>query len=460
MKLQIKSLESQLKKKPLVAIVGRSNVGKSSLFNRLIGWRKAIVEDIPGVTRDRNYAEAVWRGVEFELVDTGGFEPETDDLHLSLARGQIRKAIEEADLIIFLLDGQTGVMPQDREILDMLRKSDKNVISVINKIDHEKHEIRALEFHSLGIDDVISISAVHSRKIDELLDAILEKITVVEYRSDHINEEQEIRVAVIGKPNVGKSTLINRIIGEERLLTSPLPGTTRDSVDTILDRGGKKYILIDTAGIRRRSKITSSVERFSVMRAIKSIERTDIVLHMIDSQDGPTHQDARLSELIRDKGKGCIILLNKWDLVPRDISEISGIEEIVREKLKATDFAPVILVSALTGKNVSKIFEKVDLVYDNLYRRLTTKVLNNLLNKITSINPLPHYQGREIKFYYISQPMSNPPTYVIFTNSLKGVPDNYVRYLENKFRDELPLEGVPVKFIFRAKRHRYKQITQ
>lgn len=448
------------RKRPLIAIVGRPNVGKSSLFNRLIGWRKAIVEDIPGVTRDRNYAKALWRGVEFELVDTGGFEPKTDDLHLSLAKGQIRKAIEEADLIIFLLDGQTGVMPQDREILDMLRKSDKDVISVINKIDHEKHEIRAVEFHSLGIDDVITISAEHGRKIDELLDAILEKIPLVEYRSDHIIEKQEIRVAVIGKPNVGKSTLINRIIGEERLLTSPLPGTTRDSVDTSLDRRGKKYIFIDTAGIRRRSKITSSVERFSVMRAIKSIERTDIVLHMIDAQDGPTHQDARLSELIKDKGKGCIILLNKWDLVPRDVSEIPGIQEIVREKLKATDFAPVMLVSALTGKNVNKIFEKVDLVYDNLYRRLTTKVLNNLLNRITSINPLPHYQGREIKFYYISQPMSNPPTYVIFTNSLKGVPDNYVRYLENKFRAELPLEGVPVKFIFRARRSRYKQFSQ
>ncbi|MGB7293592.1 MAG: ribosome biogenesis GTPase Der [Thermodesulfobacteriota bacterium] len=446
--------------KPLVAIVGRPNVGKSSLFNRLIGWRKAIVEDIPGVTRDRNYAMAEWRGLEFELVDTGGFEPDTDDLHLFLAKSQIRKAIEEADLIIFLLDGQAGAMPQDREISDMLRKSDKNVISVINKIDDEKHEIRAVDFHSLGIDDPMTISAAHGRKIDELLDAILDRTAVVKYRRDDIGQKKEIRVAVIGKPNVGKSTLINRIVGEERLLTSPLPGTTRDSVDTILDRNGKKYIFIDTAGIRRRSKITSSVERFSVMRAIKSIERTDVVLHMIDSQDGPTHQDARLSELIKDKGKGCIILLNKWDLVPRNVSEISGIQEIVRDKLRATDFAPVMLVSALTGKNVNKIFEKVDLVYANQYRRLTTKVLNNLLNKVTSINPPPHYGGREVKFYYISQPMSNPPTYVIFTNSLKGVPDNYARYLENRFRDELPLEGVPVKFIFRARRKRHKQIAQ
>ncbi len=445
---------------PLVAIVGRPNVGKSSLFNRLIGWRKAIVDDIPGVTRDRNYAKAEWRGLEFELVDTGGFEPETDDLYLSLARGQIRKAIEEADLIIFLLDGQAGAMPQDREILDMLRKSDKNVISVINKIDDEKHEIRAFDFHSLGIDAPMTISAAHGRKIDELFDAILERTAVAEYPSDNIVEKKEIRVAVIGKPNVGKSTLINRIIGEERLLTSPLPGTTRDSVDTTLVRRGKKYVLIDTAGIRRRSKITSSVERFSVIRAIKSIERTDIVLHMIDSQDGPTHQDARLSELIKDKGKGCIILLNKWDLLPRDITEIRDIHGIVRDKLRATDFAPVMLVSALTGKNVNKIFERVDLAYDNLYRRLTTKVLNNLLNRVTSVNPPPHLGGKEIKFYYISQPMSNPPTYVIFTNSVKGVPDNYAKYLENRFRDELPLEGVPVKFIFRARRNRYKRIAQ
>jgi len=342
----------------------------------------------------------------------------------------------------------------------MLRKSDKNVISVINKIDDEKHEIRAVDFHSLGIDDPMTISAAHGRKINELLDAILERTAVAEYSSDDIVEKQEIRVAVIGKPNVGKSTLINRIIGEERLLTSPLPGTTRDSVDTILVRKGKKYVLIDTAGIRRRSKITSSVERFSVIRAIKSIERTDIVLHMIDSQDGPTHQDARLSELIKDKGKGCIILLNKWDLFPGDISEIPDIQEIVKDKLRATDFAPVMLVSALTGKNVNKIFERVDLAYGNLYGRLSTKVLNNLLDRVTSVNPPPHSGGREIKFYYISQPMSNPPTYVIFTNSVKGVPDNYVKYLENRFRDELPLEGVPVKFIFRARRNRYKQIAR
>ena len=351
-------------------------------------------------------------------------------------------------------------MPQDREISEVLRKSDKAVISVVNKIDHEKHEIRVVDFYSLGIDELITVSAVHGRKIDELLDTILPRIATVEHRSGNTSQKQQIRVAVVGKPNVGKSTLINRMLGEERLLTSPLPGTTRDAVDTILDRQGKKYLFIDTAGIRRRSKITSSVERFSVNRAIKSIERTDIVLHMIDSQDGPTHQDARLSQLIKDKGKGCIILLNKWDLVPGEISKTPGIQGIVREKLRATDFAPVMLVSALTGKNVNKIFEKVDLVYDNLNRRLSTKVLNKLLNRVTSINPPPHYAGIEVKFYYISQPMSNPPTYVIFTNSLKGVADNYVRYLENQFRDELPLDGVPVKFIFRARRNRYKRITQ
>lgn len=447
-------------KRAVVAIVGRPNVGKSSLFNRLIGWRKAIVEDIPGVTRDRNYAEVEWGTKKFQLVDTGGFEPESGDFHLSLVRGQIRKAIDEADLIIFLLDAQTGVMPQDVEILDVLRKSGKRVMGAINKVDHEKHEIKEAEFHSLGIDELFTVSATHGRKIDELLDAVVKKIAVDEIENLQGSQKPEMRVAVIGKPNVGKSTLINRILGEDRLLTSPFPGTTRDSVDTLLNRGGKIYVLIDTAGIRKRSKITSSVERFSVVRAIKSIERADIVLHMIDSQDGPTHQDSRLSELIRDKGKGCIVLLNKWDLVPMDLSGIPGVEQIVKEKLRSTDFAPVLLVSALTGKNVTKIFEKVDLVYGNLYRRLSTKVLNNLLAKVTATNPLPRYQGREIKFYYISQPMSNPPTYVIFTNSMKGVPDNYVRYLENRFRDELPLDGVPVRFIFRARRSRGKPIAQ
>ncbi|MDA2918511.1 ribosome biogenesis GTPase Der [Desulfobacterota bacterium AH_259_B03_O07] len=440
------------KVKPIVAIVGRPNVGKSSLFNRIIGWRKAIVDDIPGVTRDRNYADVDWSGIEFTLVDTGGFELETDDLYLSLLGKQVRIAIEEADLLLFLLDGQTGVMPQDSEVLNLLRKSDKPVLYVVNKIDHEKHEIRTVDFHTLGIEDIVSVSSEHGRKINELLDTIVLNVQVEQSINGQVDEVVKIRIAVIGKPNVGKSTLINRIIGEERLLTSPLPGTTRDSVDIEVENNGKKYILIDTAGMRRKSKIKFAVERYSVMRAVRAIERSDIVLHMIDSQDGPTLQDSHLSDLIKERGRGCIILLNKWDLVPREIADTPNIQEFVRDKLKATDFAFVLLISAITGRNISKIFSNVDSVYENLNQRIPTKKLNTLLEGILTKSPPPLFRGKEIKFYYISQPMTDPPTFVIFTNSSKGVQENYKRFLERIFREEFQLEGTPIKFLFRTQR--------
>jgi len=440
------------KTKPIVAIVGRPNVGKSSLFNRIIGWRKAIVHDIPGVTRDRNYADVDWSGIEFTLVDTGGFEPETKDLYLSLLRIQVRIAIEEADLLLFLLDAQTGVMPQDSEVLNLLRKSDKPVLYVINKIDDRKHEIRTVDFHTLGIKDFLSVSASHGRKVNELLDAIIDNISIDKNTQSHVDESSEIRIAVIGKPNVGKSTLINRIIGEERLLTSPLPGTTRDSVDIGLVNKGKKYVLIDTAGMRKKSKVRFAVERYSIMRAVRAIERSDIVLHMIDSQDGPTLQDSHLSELIKERGRGCIILLNKWDLVPREISDTPNIQELIRDKLKATNFAFVLLISAITGRNINKIFSNVAPVYANLHRRISTKKLNVILERIVAKTPPPLFRGKEIKFYYISQPMTDPPTFVIFTNASKGVQENYKRFLERIFREEFELDGTPIKFIFRTRR--------
>jgi GTP-binding protein len=293
------------------------------------------------------------------------------------------------------------------------------------------------------------VSALDGRKIDELLDAIVERLPEAESVEE---TEDTIRVAVIGKPNVGKSTLVNRILGEERLITSPVPGTTRDSIDTLIEKNGRKYLFIDTAGIRRRPKITFSVERYSVLRAIKTIERADIVLFMFDGKEGPTHQDARISELIKDRGKGCIILLNKWDLVPKEIAEISNIGDIVRNKLKGVDFAPVISISALSGKRVNKVFEYIDSVYENFSRRIPTKTLNKLLDDILKTNPPPIYKGSEVKFYYISQPMTKPPTFVVFTNSIKGIPEGYKRFLENTFREVFPLEGTPIKFIFRARR--------
>ncbi len=449
---------TQPRSKPLVAIIGRPNVGKSTLFNRLIRQRKSIVEDVPGVTRDRIYADTDWDGFEFSLVDTGGFDPDDEEIYPSLIKNQIRIAIDEAELILFVLDGKEGVMPHDRDVVSMLRKVKKPVIFVVNKIDDKKHEPRALDFHSLGIDDYIDVSALQGRKINELLDTIVEHLPEQTEKEGEEVEEGIIKIAVLGKPNVGKSTLVNKFLGEERLITSPVPGTTRDSIDTYIAKNGKNYLLIDTAGIRRKSKITFAVERHSVFRAIRSMERADIALLMIDAEEGPTHQDARLAELISDKGRACIILLNKWDLVPQEVAETPDIEGALKEKLLAVDYAPVMIISALTGRGVDKIFEKVDTVYENFSRRIPTKRLNYFLQRIIKKTPPPVYKGKDIKFYYISQPLTEQPTFVIFTNEIKGVPENYKRFLESRMREEFQLEGTPVKILFRSERKKDKTI--
>lgn len=433
--------------KPLVAIVGRPNVGKSTLFNRIISERKSIVEDIPGVTRDRIYSDTSWEGKHFSVVDTGGFEPESKDIYPSLIKDQIEIAIEESDLILMVLDGKEGVLPGDVETLNFLRKSLKPIIFVVNKIDHEQHEMRGYDFHSLGIENFINVSALHGKNIYDLLDAIAEKLP----ESEETEEEEGIKVTVLGKPNVGKSTLVNKLIGEERLLTSPVAGTTRDSIDSIIQKGDKKYILIDTAGIRRKAKLTFSVERYSVFRAIRALERSDIVLLMIDAEDGPTHQDARISNLVVEKGKGCILLINKWDLVPKGIAETPNIESILKSGLKALNFSPVLIISALTGRKLNNIFDLIDHVYANYSQRISTKKLNTFLNKLTEIKPPPLYNGKEVKFFYISQPYTKQPTFVIFTNYKKALKENYKKFLENKFREEFNFEGTPIKFIFRER---------
>lgn len=438
-------------RKPLVAIVGRPNVGKSTLFNRLIGERKSIVEDVPGVTRDRIYADTDWDGRDFSLVDTGGFDPEGHDEYPSLIRDQIEIAIEEADLILFVLDAQEGVMPHDEDVIKLLRRVTKPVIIAVNKIDHEKHESRAIDFHSLGIGEYITVSALQGRNINELLDTVVAALPeqTAEYEEE---EEGVIKIAVLGKPNVGKSTLVNRFIGKDRLITSPVPGTTRDSIDTYITRDDTTYLFIDTAGIRRKSKISFSVEKHSVFRAVRAMERADIALLMIDAEQGPSHQDARLARLIADKGRGCIILLNKWDLVPSDVSQTPDIEGILKENLMAVDYAPMLIISALTGRGTEKIFEAVDRVYRNFSQRISTKKLNNFIHDIISTTPPPIHKGKEIKFYYISQPLTMQPTFVIFTNEIKGVPENYKRFLQNKMRQEFDLEGTPIKLLFRSER--------
>lgn len=454
MKQAIKNTQSL--SKPLVAIIGRPNVGKSTLFNRLIRERKSIVEDVPGVTRDRIYADTEWDGREFSLVDTGGFDPSDEEIYPSLIKNQIQIAIAESDLILFVLDGKEGVMPHDRDVVSMLRKVRKPLIFVVNKIDDQKHVQRALEFHRLGIEEFFDISALQGRRINDLLDRIVELLPDHTDTGEEDSEEDVIKIAVLGKPNVGKSTLVNKFLGEERLITSPVPGTTRDSIDTFITRDGKDYLLIDTAGIRRKSKITFSVERHSVFRAIRSMERADIALLMIDAEEGPTHQDARLAELISDKGRACIVLLNKWDLVPKEAAETPNIEGILKESLLAVGYAPVIIISAVTGRGVEKIFERIDTVYQNFSQRISTKRLNNFLQRVIGKTPPPVYKGKDIKFYYISQPLTKQPTFVIFTNEIKGVPENYRRFLETKLREEFPLEGTPVKILFRSERNKDK----
>ena len=437
--------------KPIVAIVGRPNVGKSTLFNRIIGWNKTIVEDIPGVTRDRVYEDTRWKEKEFTLVDTGGLSLGEDNQDYSLIKEQIDVAISEADLVVMLFDGRDGVLPQDSEIVRYLRKTEKKVIYAVNKIDHGniKQVLKTYEFYGTGTDDFLAISALHNKNIYELAERIASCIETYRQPEEESEESGETRIAVIGKPNVGKSTLVNRILGEHRLITSPTPGTTRDSVDSVHEKNGKKYVFIDTAGIRRKSRIDAPVEKHSVFRAIRSVERAHIVLLMIDGQEGPTHHDSRLAELVKDRNRALIILLNKWDLAPEDIAEPKEVEEIIKEKLSGVNYAPVLTISALTGKKVGKIFDVVERVENNFRKKISTGKLNRFLEELTKRHPPPVYRRKEIKLFYISQPFTAPPTFTIFTNSAKGIPENYRRFLENQLRQYADFEGTPLRLLFR-----------
>lgn len=438
--------------KPLVAIVGRPNVGKSTLFNRITGTQKAIVQDMPGVTRDRLYADADWDGREFQIVDTGGLDPDTKDYFLALVKEQIDVAITEADLIVAVLDGRAGLMPQDKEVIDLLRRTSKPVLYVLNKIDTGAHEKNQYEFAELGLENLIMISAAHGRNTDELLDKIVELIPQKEVEFD---KDEYIKVSILGKPNVGKSTLLNALLGKDRMITSPVPGTTRDSIDSVIKYHKKDYLFVDTAGIRRKSKIDDRLEQITVSKAIRTIERSDIVLLMIDGQQGPTHQDCRIADLITAHGKGCVILLNKWDLVPPELTQKSGIQNMVSEQLKGVSFAPVIITSAIKGKNIHKIFEKIDTIYENLHKRLNTNNLNNYLQQLTQSTPPPMHKGKQTKIYYISQTGTNPPAFVMFTNRAKGFPDHYKSFIENRLREKYDLEGVPIRLIFRTRKDRF-----
>ena len=439
--------------KPIVAIIGRPNVGKSTFFNRVTGTRKALVDDFPGVTRDRHYSDAVWNGIEFTLVDTGGFPGENkDDFDLKI-RFQILRAIEDADVIILLLDGKSGISPFDEDVVKILRVLTKPVFYTVNKIDGVEQEVKLYDFYSLGIDKLYPISAEHRYGIADFLDDMTGVLP--ETFSDETKDM--IRLAVVGKPNVGKSSLINRILGQKRLLVSEIPGTTRDAIDSVCKINGKSYLLIDTAGIRRKARVSKKLEKFSIIKALRSLDRCDVALIVIDAFPGITEQDINVAGYAFERGCGCILLLNKWDIVEKDHKTAKKYHDQLRMQAKFLGFAPVMTISALTGQRVLKIFSLVEEVYSQYSTRIGTGQLNKIFERAIERNEPSLYRGRRLKFYYITQVTAKPPTFVCFVNYPDEVHFSYRRYLINQIRDGAKLDKTPLRIIFRKRTGREKK---
>ena len=435
--------------KPLVAIVGRPNVGKSMLFNKLVGQRLSIVEDTPGVTRDRLYAGCEWCGRQFDIVDTGGIEPTADSEILAFMREQAQIAISSADVIIFVADLRTGVTASDKDVANMLLRSRKPVVLAVNKADSTgPTDPGVYEFYSLGLGDPIPVSAIHGHGTGDLLDECLKYFPP---ETETEPEDDYIRVAVIGKPNVGKSSLVNHILGEKRVIVSDVAGTTRDAVDSPLENKHGKYIFIDTAGIRRKSKVEERVEKFSVMRAQMAIERADVCLIMIDARDGVTEQDTKIAGLAHEAGKASIIVANKWDLVEKETGTLEKMRKEIMRDLSFMSYAPVLFISALTGQRTDKLFELINYVSDQNSMRITTGMLNDVLADAQARVQPPTDKGRRLKIYYITQTGVKPPTFVVFCNSRELFHFSYQRYLENQIRGVFGLEGTPVRMVIRQK---------
>ena len=434
--------------KPIIAIVGRPNVGKSTLFNRLVGRRKAMVDDMPGVTRDRNYAEVKRFDVPFILVDTGGFEPETSDKLLQQMREQSRFAMDEADLILFVMDSRDGLTPADSEVVGMLRRINKPVFYIINKVDGDKQETNTGDFYSLGIDHIYTVSAEHNRGIGDLMDDVL---AAVPKDAEQEVEEEITRIAVVGRPNVGKSTLVNRLLGYERVVANPTAGTTRDAVDTRFMVNKKPYVLIDTAGIRRKGKTVEKVEKYSVMDALRSIERADVVLIVLSAEDGVTEQDSKIAGYAYEAGRGCIFVVNKWDTLTKDNASMPKFIEEIRRSFKYLPFAPILFISATTGQRTGKIISEVDLVMEQFTKRVSTSELNRIFSQAIEENHAPLDQGKRVKFFYATQVGVKPPSFVIFTNRPEGIYFSYERYIMNRFREAFGFNGTPLKLIFRGR---------
>lgn len=434
--------------KPVVAVVGRPNVGKSTLFNKIVGRKVAIVEDTPGVTRDRIYAESEWNGIPFVLIDTGGIEPDTDDIILSQMREQAEIAIDTADAIVFIVDGKAGLTAADRELGEMLMKTGRNVILCVNKIDSPKLPDDFYDFYELGLGEPIPISAANMLNLGDLLDRIVEEFPE---GSASGGDDEDIKIAIIGKPNVGKSSLVNALIGEERMIVSNIAGTTRDAIDSPFEHNDQKYTLIDTAGIRRKKKINEDIERYSIIRAIASIERSDVCILMIDAQEGVTDQDKKIGGLAHEAGKGIIIAVNKWDLIAKDSHTMSKFERDVRAELSFMPYAPIIFISVVKGQRLLNVLELADRVAHNCSFRIPTGQLNAVIADATLMKQPPSDKGKKLRIYYVTQVGVQPPLFSFQVNKRELMHFSYARYLENRLRETYDFSGTSIKFVFREK---------
>ncbi len=433
--------------KPLVAVVGRPNVGKSTFFNKVVGKRVSIVEDTPGVTRDRIYAEAEWSGVHFALIDTGGIEPDSKDIILSQMREQAEVAMDTSDVILFMTDGKDGVTASDREVASMLMRTGKQVVLAVNKVDTAKLPEDFYDFYELGLGEPIPISAANMLNLGDLLDRIIESFP----EGAGTEEEDSIKLAMIGKPNVGKSSLINKLLGENRVIVSPIAGTTRDSIDTPFEKDGEKYLLIDTAGIRRKSKVNENIEKFSVIRAVAAIERCDVCLLMIDAQEGITEQDKKIAGIAHEAGKGIVVVVNKWDLIEKETNTMNEFRKHIARELTFMSYAPVVFISVLTGQRVNNVIKMAKYVAENRAMRVPTGRLNNLISDAIMMKQPPSDKGRRLKIYYVTQVGVKPPLFSFKVNSRPLMHFSYARYMENKIREAFGFEGTSIKFVFREK---------
>ncbi|MDO4961126.1 MAG: ribosome biogenesis GTPase Der [Eubacteriales bacterium] len=440
-------------KKPIVAVVGRPNVGKSTLFNALCGENLSIVEDTPGVTRDRIYADCEWQNYSFTLIDTGGIEPESDDIILKQMREQAEIAVETADVIIFMTDVRTGVTDADGMVADMLRRSKKPVLLVVNKVDSYQKQINdTYEFYNLAMGDPIPISSSGKQGIGDMLDILVSYLPEAEGEEE---EDDRPKIAVIGRPNVGKSSIVNRLIGENRMIVSDIAGTTRDAVDAVVKRNGEEYVFIDTAGLRRKAKIKGDIERYSIIRTVAAVDRCNIAIIVIDATEGITEQDTHIAGIAHERGKGAIILVNKWDaLEEKTDKSVNEFTEEIRRKFGFMPYADIMFVSALTGQRLIKLYDEIDLVRQSQTLRIQTGVLNDILTEATAMHEPPQDKGKRLRLYYVTQVSVNPPTFVIFVNYRELFHFSYLRYIENRFREAFSFTGTPIHFIIRERKEK------